>query len=88
MGVPQNAMPMALTQMPGQPRKLVMVGPPVRMQPLVDFAGSWICAIQVQGFTAERFDGTHRGLALTRIQRRAIGRPIQVDDDSEYGWRG
>src|SRR4029077_7701394 len=85
VGVPQNAMPMALRQMPGQACELVVVGPPVRIQPLVDFARSWICALQVQGFAAERFDGTHRGFALTRVQRRAVGRTIQVDDIASVG---
>src|ERR1700733_13800978 len=80
MGVPQDAVPMALLDLARQCRNFRVVGMPVRAWPPADFGGGRIRAFEVQGGAVEGFGGADRGFALARVERGAVGRPVQIDD--------
>ena len=85
MRIPQDAMSEDSSEVAGECRKHLVVRVPISPQPFGDLGGRGIRAIPVQSFAVEGFGGTDRGFALARIERGAIGGPVQVDDISRMG---
>jgi hypothetical protein len=60
----------------------LVIGLPVAGEPVRDFGGRRFVAGCVERLTGEGFDGTDRRLAPSGVERRAVRRPIQIDDEA------